>query len=322
MDYQGKISDYLNKSFGWKVKFSELGAMKGKLNYGLLGSADFSLFELGDIRTVAIKPASEDDFRFIKKLAKTVRKMLETETILILGGLDTYQRRSLIENRINFIVPYKQVYLPSIGIMLNERGLGMQQRKDEMLSPVATAVIVGYLEHFISEDSNISDMAQQLGYSVKTLSLAISELERHGLVTSKKVGRTKRILFPMIRESLWKQAYPLMVNPIDKVLFTNNVQLAAKIGVKASDTALSEISMLAFPHQDVYAVYARDPRLKELELNPDDGTVAIEVWKFNPLLTAKNGIADPFSLALSYKEEDDPRVNIELEKVLNESLIH
>lgn len=321
MNYQGKISEYLSHSFGWDVKFGELGILKNKISFGLLRSADYSIFELKDIKAVAIKLQPEDDFRFVKNLAKTVRKMVGMETLLVFENIDSYQRRSLIENRINFIVPDRQVYLPSVGIMLNERGLGMQQHDDEKLSPVATAVIISFLEQFIPEGISISDIAQRLGYSIKTLSLAISELERHGIVSTYKEGRAKKVLFPKGRKSIWEQAYPLMINPVEKILYTDNVKLAANIGVKASDTALSEISMLAGPQQDVYAVYARDPRLNELDLNPNDGTLAIEIWKINPILTAKNGIADPFSLALTYKEEDDPRVNNELEKVLSESLI-
>lgn len=321
MEYQSKISEYLKESFGWNVKFDNFDSFKHKLPYGLLGAADYSMLNIEGISVVAISTTKDNEFRWIKKLAMTVSKKMGMPSVLILDSLDSYQRRSLIENHINFIVPFRQIYLPTIGILLNERGLGTKQFEKESLSPVATSVILYYLLHSEAEGLSISELASKMDYSVKTLSLAISELERHGLVSIIRDGQKKMVHFPYEKKELWKKSYPIMVNPIEKRLFTNNVGLVKEIGVKASDTALSEISMLAEPQQEIYAVYSRNPQIKELSLNPNDGAVAVEVWKINPTITSSNGTADAFPLALSYKDDDDPRIRIELEKILNESFI-
>lgn len=257
----------------------------------------------------------------LKELAISVNKKLQMPTVLILNRIDAYQRRSLIEARINFIVPERQVYLPSIGISLNERKLGKRQINEEQLSPMATSVILYHLRHPQSEEMNISEMATDMKYSVKTLSLAISELDQHNLITIKRESRNKIIHFPTTKKELWKKAFQLMKNPVEKKLFTNNVQVIKEIGTKSSDTALSEISMLAAPQQEIYAVYSRHPRLNELDLNPYEGTIEVEIWKTDPRLTASDGIADAFSLALSYKEDDDPRIKIELERIIEKSFI-
>ncbi len=111
-----------------------------------------------------------------------------------------------------------------------------------------------------------------------------------------------------------------MKNPVEKRLYTSDTSRAKEIGVKASDTALSEISMLTTPNQEVYAIYARDPKLKELPLNSNDGSTIIEIWKTDPHITSNEGRADIFSLALTYKDDDDPRIKKELKNIINERL--
>lgn len=320
MKYLGKITKYLSQSLGYNGKFQDLGTLKSKLPFGLLGAADYSILDIEGISTVAIKPNNGSDFRFIKNLAATVCRILGMNTILLPESLDSYQRRSLIESRTGFIVPERQIYLPAIGILLNERGLGMQKSNNGFLSPMAMAVLIFHLSRTSLQGKNVTEIAELMGYSVKSLSIAIFELQNHELVSVSKCGRKKICKFPKSSKELWEQAYPLMSSPVDRLAFTDDLNLVAEIGVKASDSALAKMSMLAEPEKEVYAIYARDPRLKELSLNPYDGAISVEIWKTNPALTAIKKVADPFSLALSYKNDDDPRINIELKKVLKESL--
>lgn len=319
MNFKGKISEYLKVIFGWNAKFDQLGSLKDKLTFAHLNTGEYSILDIEGISIIAILPKAIKDFRMLKELAISVNKKLQMPIVLILNSIDAYQRRSLIESRINFIVPERQVYIPSIGISLNERKLGKRQINEGQLSPMATSVILYHLRYHQSEGMNISEMATNMKYSVKTLSLAISELEQHKLITIKRESRNKIIHFPTTKKELWENAFHLMKNPVEKKLFTNNVQVIKEIGTKSSDTALSEISMLAAPPQEIYAVYSRHPRLNELDLNPYEGTIEVEIWKTDPRLTASEGIADAFSLALSYKEDDDPRIKIELERIIKKS---
>lgn len=321
MKLEGKISDYLKVTFGWNAKFDQLGLLNDKLTFAHLNAGEYSILDIEGISIIAILPKTKD-FRMLKELAISVNKRLQMPTALILNSIDAYQRRSLIEARINFIVPEYQVYLPSIGISLNDRKLSKRQIDEGQLSPMATSVILYQLRYPQSDGMNISEIATNMKYSVKTLSLAISELEQHKLIAIKRENRNKIIHFPTTKKELWEKAFHLMKNPVVKKFFTNDAQLIKEIGIKASDTALSEISMLAAPRQEIYAVYSRHPRLNELSLNPYEGTIEVEIWKTDPLLTASEGIADAFSLALSYKDDDDPRIIIELEKIIKKSFIN
>lgn len=316
----GKIKDYLNESFGWDVEFDSLGEVKRQIPFGFLNAADYSIIVLEEVKGLAIRPLSEEDFRATKNMATNLRKRVNLPIVLILNGLDSRQRKSLIENRISFIIPGKQVYLPSLGTLLNERGVSTYTPIGERLSPVASVIITYHLGKSSLQGLSITELAKKLGYSIKTLSIAVAELVANGLAALKQDGRKKLLNFNLSKSELWEKAFPLMDSPVEKTLLTTNAALAAEIGVKASDTALSELSMLAPPSQEIYAVYSRNPKVEELKLNSDDGNIVVELWKTDPWLVAKDGYLDVFSLALSYKDDDDPRVRKELNNIINKKL--
>lgn len=320
MQYKGNIKEYIQQSFGWNVRFSSLNDVKNRIPYGIFNAADYDCVEIDNFKGVAIKPHSEDDFRMNKNIATTLEKRLDMPVILILDGINSYQRKSLIESRIGFVVPGKQIYIPQMGALMSERGLGVNVSTIEKLSAVAGAMITLHLGTKSLQGLSISDVAKIMGYSIKTLSLAAAELERAGLISFKLQGRKKLLDFPLSNKELWEKAFPMIDSPVEKLLFSTNSALASEIGVISSDSALSEISMLTSPPQNIYAVYARNPQLGELDLNDSMGDIKVEVWKTDPTISSKDGIMDIFSLALSYKNDDDPRVWKELNKLINEAL--
>ena len=52
----------------------------------------------------------------------------------------------------------------------------------------------------------------------------------------------------------------------------------------------------------------------------EDDWVRLEVWKYDPGLFATNGFVDDLSLLLSFKEAQDERIGIEIERLLGELL--
>lgn len=319
MKEQGKIEQYLKESFGWKTHIYDFNIYRDKLPYALLLAADYGILEIEGLKFVIIKPANED-FRNTKNLVVNIERRINLPVVVVLDSIDTYQRKSLIESKINFIIPERQLYVPTIGILLNERGMGHRNTFNETLSSISTMVLLMHLNKKTIEGKSVSEIAKEMGYSIKTLSLAVNELEKAGFIRIKALGRKKLIEFTLSPEKLWEKFYAISESPVEKVLYTSKEDIASQIGIKSSDTALSEMSMLTSPSNKTFAVYERDKRIKELELNPSVGTTVIEVWKTDPKLNAKNGNADIFSLALTYKEDDDPRIRKELNKLIEELL--
>lgn len=48
------------------------------------------------------------------------------------------------------------------------------------------------------------------------------------------------------------------------------------------------------------------------------GENEIQVWKYNPKMLSTEGVVDKLSLYLSLKDNEDERIQIELERLINE----
>ena len=130
---------------------------------------------------------------------------------------------------------------------------------------------------------------------------------------------TKRIHFEKEGKQLWKEAEPLMQNPIKSVWYADE-EVAQ--GVVGGINALSHYSALNPERMQTKVIY--DPEFRKAkeagalpELNILDGSTRIEVWKYPPVIEKVDGFVDRLSLVLSLGEDDDPRVEKEIELMID-----
>ena len=82
----------------------------------------------------------------IRKHIFEVLKRWDGEVLYVAAGIDSARRKQLIDQKVPFVAPGNQVYLPMLGIDLREhfksvRGAG------ESLSPAAQAAFLHILQH-------------------------------------------------------------------------------------------------------------------------------------------------------------------------------
>ena len=124
-------------------------------------------------------------------------------------------------------------------------------------------------------------------------------------------------------KELFESAKKLLVNPVNRVIGVRYCEQLNEMP-KASDYALSEISMLNPPSIPVYACYKKDPLLVNFEIieEPEwdeSGQMSnLELWDYDPQSLKKNGIVDIISLYCSLRDNKDARVEGELDKALEE----
>jgi len=90
----------------------------------------------------------------------------------------------------------------------------------------------------------------------------------------------------------------------------------------AGESALSHHSMLAQTSRPTYAVSTREwkvlqlnNKITELDIHKP-GSVEIEIWKYYPVLFAREGVVDPLYLYLNLKNIKDERVEMALDTLL------
>ncbi len=257
----------------------------------------------------------------LRKHMDQVQAKWDGEVLYVRSRVTAYNRKRLIENKLPFVVPGNQMYLPMFGIDLREhfRKLRIKTRK---FSPSTQALIIYMLLHGTPERIYTpAEMAGCLGYSAMTMTRAFDELESAELGAIFLKGRERCVRFAESSKDIWTKAQPFMRSPVKKHHFIKGLNSGLP-GPRAGLTALADYSMLAEPVNPIIALSGKDWKsLKQrhgviefLFLEP--GVIEIEVWGYMPKLFARSNVVDRLSLYLSLKESQDERVEAALEEMM------
>ncbi len=161
-------------------------------------------------------------------------------------------------------------------------------------------------------------IAPVIRYSEMTVSRAVNELVKTGIVTKDKYG----LHFLENRKALWEKAQDKLISPIRQTVYASNVIDPTSAFVKSGFTALSYYTQLSNVGALTYALSSEiynGVREKHLhEVSHRSGQVQIDLWTYGPHTLQKNGYVDPFSLYLSLRDDNsDERVSIALDELLN-----
>ena len=149
----------------------------------------------------------------IRKHIFEVQKRWDGEVVYVAAGIDSARRKQLIDQKVPFVVPGNQVYLPMLGIDLREhfksvRGAG------ESLSPAAQAAFLHVLQHPDKGALSPQEMAGSLGYTSMSMSRAFDELESAGLGRGSIAGKRRLMELAGAQRDLWERALPLLRSPV------------------------------------------------------------------------------------------------------------
>jgi hypothetical protein len=251
------------------------------------------------------------------RIANIVERIVAMPVAFYLPSVPSYIRSRFIEQGVYFIISDQYVFLP--GMLINER-LKRANPLRKLLSPVGQYVFLYYLLHPEIEQFTIQKIQPHTPYNYLAISRAVNELEEVKLFSTQKEWKTKQLSALMSREELWKQALPLLSSPVKRTVYTDELWDAPFY--KGGITALSHYSLLNPDKRQTVAVW-------EKELNPNGKTMLewdtsefkykIEVWRYSPLTgIEQNGYVDKLSLYLSMQDDKDPRVEKELETIIND----
>jgi hypothetical protein len=117
-----------------------------------------------------------------------VQPKWEGELIYVREQVASHQRKRLIEQRIPFIVPGNQLYLPMLGIDLREH-FRKQRQRPLKFKPATQALVLHLLLHHDDTPRTPVELAERLGYTKMTMSRALDELEAEQLCEVTREGR-------------------------------------------------------------------------------------------------------------------------------------
>ena len=313
--------EYLRSVFGitasespWKEADTLPRYLRSNCHYSILS------FDGVNLLLMYIKQADFNVQSYEKQLVK-IHDYWPGEIAIVFDQLSFYQRKTLIEQRIQFIVPGYQLYLPRLGVVLQEFS-----RKPSALpvvttlSPVAQLVVLHMLYH--PEHYPVSKVAlsRQLHVNAMAVVRAIQELKALKLVICQQEGRSIYITPALWERELWDKCAPYMCTPVRKVIFARKNDQTDQLTISGEE-ALSKLSMLGNPRVPVRAISRKDFNSNSFELvdpawQQTTDYVMLEIWNYDPSLFKRDGIVDPLSLYLSFKDNPDERIEEAIENIL------
>lgn len=259
--------------------------------------------------------------RCLSVTANNLTSLLQLPIVFLLPACPAYERQRLIDKDVYFVVSEKYVHLPML--LANERVRKTKQAKT--LTPVAQYLLLYHLQIGSIKGMAARDIEDKIPYSYASITLGLTCLEDLGLC--KKVAeasKRKVIHFDMKGMNLWEQAQPFFVNPVEERIYCDGL---------LSDDSFPECGINALAHYTrlnpdsertimMSVKQLRNFKSSEALVRPNefDGNIIIEAWKYPPVtaIGVKAEWVDKLSLAISLREDEDPRVEGEVERLINE----
>ncbi|WP_178377112.1 MarR family transcriptional regulator [Chryseolinea serpens] len=248
--------------------------------------------------------------------------------VIVIEDISAITRRRLIQKTINFIVPGKQLFLPTLLLLATDQ-LRKEKKPTKALLPSAQVILLYRIlkRHEGFDNLPMKKIAARLKYTGAAISKAADNLRQHNLCELKGT-KEKFIHFPQPVPELWHHALPLLTNPVIKKVYVDILPKNVVL-MKSNTSALPEYSEVSESKQQFRAIerntyYDLEKKGALLNANPYEGDYCLEVWKYDPTIlvgdATENTYVYPLSLFLSLKDRRDERIEQALEKIITDHI--
>lgn len=305
---------------GWQVELEYLDLSHHKIPQFYGDMYEFLLAQHGNTHFFVIVVKGNESVTSIAKRKEYFENLFKKEVVFYFAELSYRTKQRLIRKKISFIHGNKYIFALFLGV-IETRTFGEVWDSAMSFSHVSLSgqrILLAYLNNRIESGDNGKNISIELVLSPMTISNGLKELELSEYCDLVQNGTAKEVRFPERRE-LWDTVKDRFESPVKGRVYVSNPPKSLPL---SGLSALSHKTLLA---DDGVAVYAIDQKEFSLEKNqldylPQGEGSQLEVWKWDPKLFSKEGVVDPFSLALSLKGEGDERILIAIESMIKEAL--
>ena len=250
--------------------------------------------------------------KLLQKHQQMVARLTGHHTVFAMENVASYHVSRMIEARVNFIIPDKMIYIPSLLVNLKEMKDG-RELEEEVMPAMAQCVILYHLQHESLNGYTTRQLADKFRTSYASMNRALRWLNMKGLVDLEGI-KEKALVITDKGKELWEKVSPLMLSPVDRVAYTDHELVEKPF---SGESALERYTMIAAPDKLCKAVSKEWALEHKQLLNKYYGDYQVEVWRYDPCLLDKNHAVDPLSLYVSLQTSDDERIRIELKNLIN-----
>jgi len=311
----------LEQYFGCEVKIREY---KNKLSLPIfMTMRDIAMVEIYGVNFAIVDVVKEVELSVaaMKKQKVKYEEVLQCPVAYQVALNSVSMRNALVKNGVSFVDLPGNVFLPFMGVVLQDVYRKLLVKADKMMP--ATQMVFLELLYMNDEESALkSEVANKLNLTKTSITRATAQLEEMGLIQQIKSGTEISIQRNYSRNEYYENAKAYLINPVQKVI-TIMRQEAAFESFDAGETALSQLSELNPPRIEECAIYKGEEVIDQLEIvdaryEDQDDCLNVQLWKYNPSYFAREGRVDPVSLACTFKGNEDERIEMCIEELLEE----
>ena len=268
-----------------------------------------------------LPPGSGATAQYLKHRDLVQRELGAELVLLLLDRAPNAIRRQMVDRKIGFIASGAQLYVPEAFLDLRERAPAFAIASAASISPTTQFLLLAIMQGRGLGDLNLTELADDLGVSIMSISRTLDELEALQLAKAHHVGLQRRLHMLLRGQKLWEAVQAQLQSPVRKVRVVY-AQDGEKIGPLAGTSAFARYTMLAPPRTETRAILAASWKSLAVAdtLRPatafDDERIEVQTWTYDPRILARNGVIDPLSLYLSVRGSPDERVAQAAEELL------
>lgn len=257
-------------------------------------------------------------FSEIKKQKGIIEQLTDQYCVFYFKNRNYYAREKMLEEGISFIWENGDIYLPFLGMFLQKNSSLRTIHNGEISFLTQKLLLTALYEDW--NQVTLTDAANKLGVSKMSITRVFDEIEEHNLPVIRKKGRCRMYFSPGDKKETWALMEPLMRNPLLKEYFLEK-DLPDPL-IKSGISGLSEFSMLGDNSYPTYAVTKYEMKEKGIEQKrqiPKGERPGCIVQKLGYCIPFREGtVIDPLTISLLLKEEEDPRIEMAVEEMLEE----
>ena len=284
----------------------------------------FAFYEtkLLDTKTLLMiaKGKGEQTPATLAKQMLKVREKWHHDLVFVNEAVSSLYRKRMVAQKIPFVIPGNQMYLPLLGIDLREHFKKIQIARASF-SPSTQVMVLDAIYNRRGVRYTPTESAKYFNYSTMTMTRVFDELEQAGLGEHTVRGKERCLRFPEKGKALWEAALPFLKTPVKRRIFASG-PIKKSTKVLSGLSALAAYSNLSEPEIAVFAVdleewkWIQKNEIEVATTSPGLEETEIEMWSYSPNRFAKKGIADRLSIYLSIKNSDDERIQSAKEETL------
>lgn len=236
--------------------------------------------------------------------------------ILCWREMSVHHARLLRAEGVSYISAHAGFFIPSLWSYAPQSAVQVK-RPPASLSPCAQAILVRQMVLGDVEGRNVRNLAGLMPYSHVLLGRARDELVGHHLCRYHRGTHAGSFRFSASTASLWEASAHLLTTPV-RDSYRVRLEDCRKF-LQAGATALSKLTPVGDDALPTYAYYCRKVAERIPRAPLTEAGAVLQLWSYPPeaVVSPDASTVDACSLYLSFKNDQDPRIQLALSQIWN-----